>query len=164
VSYELNRPTERLAKNFIIIKIIRSTSTLVITLAILFLIIYGSEFFSFPSWVTPVTYIIMALVSLHGIWSILLEPFFIYKNWRHRVDEDFLQIKSGGINRTYELVPMAKIQSVQTHQGPLLRKYKLYSLTVQTVGSSHHVPALSEKEAIHLREQIAHFAKVKEVE
>ena len=59
---------------------------------------------------------------------------------------------------------MTKIQSISTNQGPLLRKYDFYSISIDTMGSSHSIPALPKEKAIELRNQIAYFAKIKEVE
>ncbi|HLQ74201.1 MAG TPA: PH domain-containing protein [Bacillota bacterium] len=160
----LNQPTEKLSNNFVKIKVIRATFSFLVTIAILIAVMYGNHLFIQASWINPTIYILIALTCLYAVWSIALEPRFQYKNWRHSADEDFLQIRSGGINRTYELVPMTKIQSVATHQGPLLRRYHAYSLTVQTIGSMHTIPALEAEAATALREQIALFAKVKEVE
>ncbi|WP_308737420.1 PH domain-containing protein [Paenibacillus sp. PCH8] len=59
---------------------------------------------------------------------------------------------------------MAKVQSVTTNQGPLMRKYGLYSVTVGTMGSGHHIPALPEEVAFALRNQIASYARINEVD
>lgn len=80
------------------------------------------------------------------------------------MNEEFLQLKSGAINETHELVPMTKIQSVATEQGPILKRYELCSVTVETMGSSHTIPALPKELAIELRNQMAQYAKMKEVE
>jgi len=100
---------------------------------------------------------------LGAVWS-FINPFLLYKNWRYDVDEEFLQLKSGVLYEEHQLVPMTKIQSVATKQGPLLRKYGLCSISIETMGSSHTIPALPKDVAIKLRNQIAHYAKIKEVE
>ncbi len=61
-------------------------------------------------------------------------------------------------------IPMTKIQGVSTTQGPILRRYQLRSITVETMGSSYSIPALEEKVAYELRDNIAEYAKIKEVE
>ena len=73
-------------------------------------------------------------------------------------------MKSGALVEEYKIVPMTKIQSVATNQGPLLRKYGLYNLTVETMGSSHMIPALPTVVANELRNRIAEYAKLKEVD
>ncbi len=92
------------------------------------------------------------------------EAVFLYRSWRYDVDEEFLQLKSGVFIEKHKLVPMTKIQSVGTKHGPILRKYGLCSVSIQTMGSHHTITALPKETAAQLRNQIAHYAKIKEVE
>lgn len=109
--------------------------------------------------------LVVTILSVVGtIWSVFFEPSLKFNSWRYDVNEDFLQLKYGIFIEKHELIPMTKIQSVATNQGPIMRKYGLYSVSITTMASSHKIPALSEKVAIELRSQIAYFAKVKEVE
>lgn len=143
--------------------LISDAITNLIGFIILGVLFYLDFRFSWKEWIGWILIIVTVLAIIGGIWS-LIHPFFLYKNWRYDVDEAFLQLKSGAIQETHELVPMTKIQSVATKQGPLLRRYGLRSLSVETMGSSHAIPALPEEEAIELRNRIATYAKIKEVE
>src|SRR5690625_2927251 len=131
-----------------------------ISLGVLF---YLDYYFSWKEWIGWILIVVTALAFIGAIWG-LIHPFLLYKNWRYDADEEFLHLKSGAINETHQLVPMTKIQAVETEQGPILRKYGLRSVSVQTMGSSHTIPALPQEIAIELRNQIAQYAKVKEVE
>jgi len=73
-------------------------------------------------------------------------------------------LKHGALKKVHQIVPMAKVQSVTTNQGPLLRKYGLYSVSIGTMGSSHTIPALPEEVALELRNQIASYARINEVD
>ncbi len=65
------------------------------------------------------------------------------------VNEEFIQTKRGAWNETHELIPMTKVQSVKLNQGPFLRKYNLYSLSIGTMGDSHDILAnIPEKESV----------------
>lgn len=132
----------------------------IIVLSVLF---YLNYYFSWKQWIGWVLVIVAVLALISGIWS-LISPFLLFKNWRYDVDEQFLQLKSGALIEIHQLIPMTKIQAVATEQGPLLRKYDLYAISVETMGSSHVIPALPKKAAIELRNQIARYAKIKEVE
>src|SRR5690625_5986229 len=95
------------------------------------------------------------ITLLFAIWFILLSPFLLYKNWRYHVDEEFLQLKSGALKEKHQLIPMTKVQSVETNQGPILRKYGLYSLSIKTMGSYHKIPELLGEVAIYEKNQIS---------
>ena len=161
---QIPAPEGRLSKNAVKVWIMTETISHLIGFIILGVLFYLDNFFSWKEWIGWILIGITCLTILSAIWSIFIKPFFLYKNWRYSADEDFLQLKSGAINEEHQLVPMTKIQAVSTNQGPFLRKYGLYSLSIETMGSSHVIPALPEDVAIDLRNRIAHFAKIKEVE
>ncbi|MDQ0427422.1 membrane protein YdbS with pleckstrin-like domain [Planomicrobium stackebrandtii] len=131
-----------------------------VVLAVLFYLDWRFDWYNWIGWIL----IGLAIIFLIGlVWSVLSPPL-TFKSWRYDLDEEFLYLQFGIWNRTEQLVPMTKIQAVSLTQGPLMRKYKLASLSVETMGSSHAIPALPKETAAELRERIAHFAKIKEVE
>ncbi len=131
-----------------------------IILAVFFYLDFRFEWYSWIFWVLAA----LAVFFVIGlVWS-LLSPPLTFKSWRYDLDEEFLHLQFGIWSRTEQLVPMTKIQAVSLTQGPLMRKYGLASLSVKTMGSSHVIPALPKETAAELRENIAQFAKIKEVE
>jgi len=160
---QMNEPQKRLSKDAVKVWIISETIMNVIGFIILGILLYLDYRFSWKEWIGWIIKGLLPIAVLGAVWS-WISPFLLYKNWRYDVDEEFLQLKSGVVNETHQLVPMTKIQSVATKQGPLLRKYRLCSVSIETMGSSHTIPALPKEIAIELRNQIAHYAKIKEVE
>lgn len=158
----MSLPQKRLSKDAIKVWMLSETITNLIAFIILGVFLYLDYRFSWKEWIGWILIGITAISVLGAVWS-LISPFLIYKNWRFDVDEEFLQLKSGVLNEVHELVPMTKIQSVATKQGPLLKKYGLCSVSIETMGSSHSIPALPKEVAIKLRNQIAQYAKIKEV-
>lgn len=159
----MSLPQKRLSKDAIKVWMLSETITNLIAFIILGVLLYLDYRFSWKEWIGWILIGITVISVLGAAWS-LISPFLLYKNWRFDVDEEFLQLKSGVLNEVHELVPMTKIQSVATKQGPLLRKYGLCSVSIETMGSSHSIPALPKEVAIKLRNQIAQYAKIKEVE
>ena len=157
-------PQGRLSKDAVKVWIMTETISHLIILAILGALFYLDYLFTWKVWIGWILIGLTVITIFSAIWDIFIKPFLLYKNWSYDANEDFLQLKSGALNEVHELVPMTKIQSVATNQGPFLRKYGLYSLSVETMGSSHTIPALPEDIAIELRNRIAYFAKIKEVE
>ncbi|SER68218.1 hypothetical protein SAMN04487944_10841 [Gracilibacillus ureilyticus] len=127
---------------------------------ILFCLDYFFEWVYWIGWIL----IGLAILSVFGSFYSLLRPKYLYRSWYYRVDEEFFQCKYGVWREKWVTVPMSKVQSVSTEQGPLLRKYQLRTISIETMGSSHTIPALEEITALRLREQIAEYAKLKEVE
>ncbi|WP_210468369.1 PH domain-containing protein [Sporosarcina sp. 6E9] len=161
---QVHAPGNRLSTDAVKVWIISGVINYTIWLAILSGFLYLDYRFSWYEWIGWVLICIISLLALTGIWSVFIKPFLLYKNWRYDAAEEFLQLKSGAFNEEHQLVPMTKIQSVATNQGPILRKYELYSLTIETMGSTHKIPALPKDVAFELRNRIAHYAKIKEVD
>lgn len=159
----IGAPQRRLSKDAVKVWIISETISNVIGFVVLGVLLYLDYRYAWKEWIGWIL-IGLAVISVpSAIWS-FYRPFLLYKNWRYDMNEEFLQLKSGALNEEHRLVPMTKIQSVATKQGPLLRKYGLCSVSIKTMGSTHAIPALPKEVAIELRDQIAHFAKLKEVE
>ncbi|AIF43146.1 PH domain-containing protein [Virgibacillus sp. SK37] len=157
-------PTKKLEKS--IVKVWRTTAAIEdgIGLIVLAVLLYLDYYFAWPVWIGWILIGLLLLSILYSVWSVFVRPYYLHKNWRYDLNEAFLQLKSGAINEQHQLIPMAKIQAVSTKQGPLLRKYGLYSIEIMTMGSSHTIPGIPEKAAMEVRNQIAIFAKVKEAE
>ncbi|MGI8484583.1 MAG: PH domain-containing protein [Thermomicrobiales bacterium] len=83
-----------------------------------------------------------------------------YRQWRFEIRADEVDLKHGFITHTRQLVPMSRIQHVDTRQGPLERHYGLSSVIFYTAAGSMEIPALSVARAGEVRNQIAALAKV----
>lgn len=157
----LPEPNKKLAKEIIRIMYIESIIWFIVQAVIiggLFIInhLYWSKY-----WLTVILIILTIIAVVNKIIDLIL-PIFRYRNWRYYADESYLYLKYGALFETRIIVPMTKIQSVKTEQGPLLRKYNLYTVTVTTMGDSHSITGLPKDVALSLRDEIARYAKIKE--
>ncbi|MCJ0933219.1 PH domain-containing protein [Virgibacillus halodenitrificans] len=157
-------PTRKLENS--IVKVWRMSAAIEegIGLLLLAVLLYLDYYFAWPAWIGWILIVFLLLTFVYSVWSVIIRPYYLHKNWRYDLNEAFLQLKSGAILEQHQLIPMAKIQAVSTKQGPLLRKYGLFSIEIMTMGTSHTIPGIPEKTAIEVRNQIAIFAKVKEAE
>ncbi|WP_042221094.1 PH domain-containing protein [Oceanobacillus manasiensis] len=163
MSENLLSPNQKLSKKAVKVWRLSETISNIISLIVLAILFYLDYYFSWVSWIGWILIGLVVITIVGAIWG-YTRPALLYKHWRFGISEEFLQLKSGAIKEEHQLVPMTKIQSVSTKQGPLLRKFELYSVTVQTMGSSHTIPALEKEVATELRNTIAHYAKVEEME
>lgn len=93
---------------------------------------------------------------------IFLLPNLRWKRWRYEIFEQEIYIQHGILIVKRTLVPMIRVQHVDTKQGPILKKYKLASLTISTAATTHEIPALHEEVASELRDRISGLARVDE--
>jgi membrane protein YdbS with pleckstrin-like domain len=86
---------------------------------------------------------------------IIYVPIVRHRHWRYEVNERQIALKYGIIIIRRVLIPINRVQHVDTRQGPIYRWLKLASVTVSSAATTHEVPALNEDIAQDLRDQIA---------
>lgn len=99
-------------------------------------------------------------VTIIGLVLVLGDPILRYRSWHYAIRTDEVDLQHGLITRQRQLVPMARIQHVDTRQGPLERHYGLATVVFFTAAGSMEIPALSVEHAAEVRDQIAALAKV----
>jgi uncharacterized protein len=90
-------------------------------------------------------------------WLVLAVPARRYRRWGYAFGNDRLRIVHGYLFHHDTVVPLGRIQHIDVHQGPLMRRWGLAQLTVHTAGnhgSSVSLPGLRLAEAETMREAI----------
>lgn len=126
--------------------------------AILFMIYAVEDNFSilFPAISAPFAF------SLHLLITFVF-PKIRWKRWHYDVSEQGVDLQRGIIITKRTIVPINRVQHVDTKQGPIYRKYGLSSISLSTAATTHEIPALDEETAASLRELISELVrKVKE--
>lgn len=116
-----------------------------------------SSIFSWPIWI-PIAGIAVAI--LHVYLYVYLFPMLRWKRWRYEVREQEIELQQGVFVVKRTLVPMIRVQHVDTRQGPLLKRYGLATVDVSTAATVHEIPALPMEEAEELRLFISRLARV----
>ncbi|PIC86444.1 hypothetical protein CSV72_08830 [Sporosarcina sp. P20a] len=151
------QPSNQISRKGLTVWRLYGTIQSVIILAIAVGLGFLSYFFDWPIWIMIVVTIV---VLLHAFLSIYLFPKIRWQRWRYEVREAEIELQHGLfiVNRT--LIPMVRVQHVDTAEGPILRKYGLASITISTAATNHSIPALVTEEADELRNRISTFARV----
>jgi membrane protein YdbS with pleckstrin-like domain len=92
--------------------------------------------------------------------STAIGPAWRYRYWRYEIREDEVDLQHGFMVKTRQLVPMSRIQHVDTRRGPLQQRFGLSSVVFFTAAGSMEIPALSQEVAADVRNRIAELAKV----
>jgi len=132
-----------------------ATITLVIATAVGFLI----ERLSGAWWLVAIPFIIAIANAVIVVWII---PTVRWRQWRYAVTERDVDLKRGIVVITRTLVPMTRVQHVDTTQGPIMRHYGLATVIIATAAGAQEIPALSLEVAEALRDRIAALAGVAE--
>lgn len=116
-------------------------------------------FFAWPFWII-IAAIVINIVCTYLF--IVLLPKKRWERWRYEVFEQEIYIQHGILILSQTLVPMIRVQHVDTKQGPILKKFHLASVTISTAATTHEIPALDEENAYELRDRISRLARVDE--
>lgn len=115
--------------------------------------------YDWPSWIV---WVAVGIVLVSIICSIIIFPSVRFKIWRYEVREQEIEIQSGLFVVTRTLIPMVRVQHVDTEQGPILKKYNLANISISSAATVHTIPMLELEDADLLRTKISELARVAE--
>lgn len=113
--------------------------------------------FDWPLWLIAA---LIVLILSYSYLMIFFLPKLRWKRWRYEVREQEIELKRGVFIIKRTLIPMVRVQHVDTQQGPILRKYQLSTVAISTAATVHEIPALDMEEAEELRQSISILARV----
>ena len=118
---------------------------------------------AFASWallrvveVPPLLGVAPFLAAL-GLFAVLatVVPDLRWRRWRYEIREDEVDLQRGIVWVSRTLVPLARIQHVDTQSGPLQRRFGLATVVFFTAAGPNQIPELSAPVAAQVRDRIA---------
>ena len=130
--------------------------------SIFLLLIPGAYYFTVHLWQWPfwIAVVLLMLTLADAVFSIFFKPDIIWRTWRYEVSEQEIDLLHGVFIKTRTLIPMVRVQHVDTEQGPLLRHFRLSTVSISTAAGNHEIPALADEVAAVLRDRISELARV----
>ncbi len=110
-----------------------------------------------PAAVAPA--IAVVVLAALAVWPY---PDLIWRHWRYEIGESEVDLQHGWLTVTRTLIPMARIQHVDTRRGPLQRRFGLASVVLYTAAGASEIPALADDVAADTRDRIAALANASE--
>ena len=101
----------------------------------------------------------MLLPLVVAIVAIGVVPELRWARWRYEVRDEEIDLMHGTVRVTRTLVPMLRVQHVDTTQGPIDQALGLATVVVHTAAGATTIPALEEAHAGRLRDHIASLAR-----
>jgi len=110
---------------------------------------------------TLLRWVVPALAALYAVVAIGIRPFFRYRVHRWEVTAEAVYTLTGWLTRTWTLVPIARIQTVDVTRGVLQQLFGLASVAVLTASSQGtvRVPHLEAGVAERMAEDLARRAE-----
>lgn len=102
--------------------------------------------------------IVIALVI--GVITTWVAPSIQWRRWRYAVTDRDIELQRGVIIITRTLIPIVRVQHVDTRQGPILRRFDLAGIAIATAAGTEEIPALAVDVADDLRNRISDLAGI----
>jgi membrane protein YdbS with pleckstrin-like domain len=94
-----------------------------------------------------------------AVFGALVWPLLRWRTWRYEVRDEEIDLLRGALVVTRTLVPMTRVQHVDTQRNPVADLFDLRTVEVHTAAGSHEIPALRPGEASAIRDRIAVLAR-----
>ena len=97
----------------------------------------------------------VVVVLILAVLSVGVMPGVRWRRWRYEIRPDEVDLQRGIFWVARTLVPLARIQHVDTRQGPLQRRFGLATVVFFTAAGPNQIPELSTPVAAGVRDRIA---------
>jgi uncharacterized protein len=122
---------------------------------------------AFASWASlrvvevPLLLGVVPLLAALGLVVVLaaVVPDLRWRRWRYEIREDEVDLQRGIVWVSRTLVPLARIQHVDTQSGPLQRRFGLATVVFFTAAGPNQIPELSAPVAAQVRDRIAELTR-----
>ncbi|OOC54486.1 hypothetical protein NOSIN_12270 [Nocardiopsis sinuspersici] len=110
-----------------------------------------------PAWARDNAWLLPAVYAVYALLKVAIVPSWRYRVHRWEVADDVVYTRTGWVSRSWQLVPVSRLQTVDHTQGWLERMFDVATLEVQTASyaGSSTIEGLDEKEARRLSEELA---------
>lgn len=101
---------------------------------------------------------LLVMLVLYGL-AVGLLPTLRWRRWRYEIREEEVDLQRGIIWVSRTLVPLARIQHVDTQHGPLQRWFGLATVIFYTAAGSNQIPELAASVAAEVRDRISELTR-----
>lgn len=102
-----------------------------------------------------VTWTALAVVVALAAAVVVVVPELLWRRWRYEIGAHEIDIRHGSLAIKRTLVPISRIQHVETRRGPLQRAFDLATVIFHTAAGGSEIPQLTNAEAIAVRDRVA---------
>jgi uncharacterized protein len=103
---------------------------------------------------------LVRLVPVAGLLiCVALVPSLRWRRWRWDVRPEAIDIRHGTFTIRRTLVPMLRVQHVDTRRNPVEQSLDLATVVIHTAAGSHTIPLLRVSDAAEVRDRIADLAR-----
>jgi membrane protein YdbS with pleckstrin-like domain len=101
-------------------------------------------------------------VAAAGVVAAVVVPEVLWRRWRYEVREDEIDLRHGLVTVKRTLVPIRRVQHVDTETGPVQGIFDLATVSFHTAAGKTEIPALTRGQAEEVRRRVADLARTRD--
>jgi membrane protein YdbS with pleckstrin-like domain len=101
-----------------------------------------------------------AVVAIAVVVRVAAVPQLRWRRWRYEVRESEIDLRRGAFTVRRTLVPMSRVQHVDTRRTVFSQLFGLAAVVFHTAAGANEIPALTEAEAAAIRDAIADLSSM----
>ncbi|PCF62258.1 hypothetical protein B4W74_12290 [Staphylococcus intermedius] len=105
-------------------------------------------FFDWDRLIITIIIIFAVILLLQLIVDVWLKPIYKYRTFGYAYRSHLMTVRKGFIMIKQSRIPMYRIQNVDLHEGWIMRKYQLATLTLSTAGGNVDVTLIDKDTAL----------------
>ena len=146
-------PRYRMDKKGMVVERIGSLITISILIIILIVmtVIFNLWWTTASKWFLLIPVVLILVIAIYGL---IIQPYYMYRNFRYEINDDEINIKSGIFMIRETTIPMGRIQNVDLYEGFIMRKFNLANITLSTAGGNRTIQYLNKDKANRIKHAI----------
>jgi uncharacterized protein len=110
--------------------------------------------------------------SAFGVWglavlalavvAVIAIPEVLWRRWRYEVRDEEIDLRHGLLTVRRTLVPIRRVQHVDTESGPVQGMFDLATVSFHTAAGKTEIPALTRSEAEDVRRRVGDLARTRD--
>ena len=109
---------------------------------------------------TPYLAVLPAVAALGlAVLFVFVLPPLVWRRWRYEIRPLEVDVQRGLLRVTRTLVPMTRVQHVDTRRGPLQRRMGLSTVVFYTAAGPNEIPQLAQDTASEVRDRIVELTR-----
>ncbi|MFT2141377.1 PH domain-containing protein [Staphylococcus sp. GDY8P145P] len=146
-------PRYRMDKKGMVVERIGSLITISIPIIILIVmtVIFNLWWTTASKWFLLIPVVLILVIAIYGL---IIQPYYMYRNFRYEINDDEINIKSGIFMIRETTIPMGRIQNVDLYEGFIMRKFNLANITLSTAGGNRTIQYLNKDKANRIKHAI----------
>jgi uncharacterized protein len=123
------------------------------SLAVYVVVLMLSEPLDVPIWAP------LLAVALWTVAIVVVLPELRWRRWRYEIRDDEIDLRRGAITVTRTVIPIRRVQHVETEVGWLQDSFGLATVTFYTAAGGTSIPAIGVVQADEVRRRVTERAK-----